>query len=415
MRVFSVIKYESIIHEFDPWFNFRATKYLAEKGIAEFQYWFDSESWYPLGRFVGHTVFPGLMYTTVFMKRVLELLLVPLDIKHICVFTAPVFSCVTCFYGYKITKQISGKTETGLVASLFIAVVPAYLSRSVAGSYDNEAISITLLLATFYYFLDAVESGSFVSSCVSAISYAYLVASWGGYSFVIAFIPLFVLACLITGKFTYKIYLAYSFFYVVANFWSMQTKFVEFKVWHKSEHLGSHFVFLCIQGKLIYDYLSKNFQSEELKRFLATFATLCCFAVVSVIFYMGFMGKTQFSERIMTLLDPSFAQKYIPIVASVSEHQPTTWTTLFFDLHFCLLLAPLGLYYTLKNTSRGKLFIALYFVVSLYFASIMVRLILVLFPAICIVSAIGISEFLSQVLNSTIPKLKEEQEDSKNV
>jgi dolichyl-diphosphooligosaccharide--protein glycosyltransferase len=104
VRIFSVIKYESIIHEFDPWFNFRATKYLAEKGIAEFQYWFDSESWYPLGRFVGHTVFPGLMYTTVFVKKILELLLIPLDIKHICVFTAPVFSCVTCFYGYKITK-----------------------------------------------------------------------------------------------------------------------------------------------------------------------------------------------------------------------------------------------------------------------------------------------------------------------
>lgn len=25
VRVFSVIRYESIIHEFDPWFNFRTT------------------------------------------------------------------------------------------------------------------------------------------------------------------------------------------------------------------------------------------------------------------------------------------------------------------------------------------------------------------------------------------------------
>lgn len=129
---------------------------------------------------------------------------------------------------------------------MFIAVIPAYLSRSVAGSYDNEAISITLLLATFYYFLNAIEKGSFFSSVLSALSYAYLVASWGGYSFVIAFIPLFVLASLITGMFNYRIYLAYSIFYVIGNFWSMQTKFVEFKVWHKSEHLGSHFVFLLI-------------------------------------------------------------------------------------------------------------------------------------------------------------------------
>lgn len=27
----------------------------------------------------------------------------------------------------------------------------------------------------------------------------------------------------------------------------------------------------------------------------------------------------------MTLLDPTYAKKYIPIIASVSEHQATTW------------------------------------------------------------------------------------------
>ena len=35
-------------------------------------------------------------------------------------------------------------------------------------------------------------------------------------------------------------------------------------------------------------------------------------------------GKTQWSGRSMTLLDPTFAKKYIPIIASVSEHQATT-------------------------------------------------------------------------------------------
>jgi len=62
-RVFSVIRYESIIHEFDPWFNFRATKILVDKGWYDFKYWIDSESWYPLGRYSGHTLFPGLMMT----------------------------------------------------------------------------------------------------------------------------------------------------------------------------------------------------------------------------------------------------------------------------------------------------------------------------------------------------------------
>ena len=61
VRVFSVIRYESIIHEFDPWFNFRATKFLVNNDFREFWNFFDSESWYPLGRNVGATVYPGLM------------------------------------------------------------------------------------------------------------------------------------------------------------------------------------------------------------------------------------------------------------------------------------------------------------------------------------------------------------------
>ena len=28
-RIFSIIRYESVIHEFDPWFNYRATKFLS--------------------------------------------------------------------------------------------------------------------------------------------------------------------------------------------------------------------------------------------------------------------------------------------------------------------------------------------------------------------------------------------------
>ena len=63
VRVFSVIRYESIIHEFDPWFNYRATKFLVNNNFKEFWNFFDSESWYPLGRNVGATVYPGLMVT----------------------------------------------------------------------------------------------------------------------------------------------------------------------------------------------------------------------------------------------------------------------------------------------------------------------------------------------------------------
>ena len=402
VRIFSVIRYESIIHEFDPWFNYRATRYLSEKGREEFSFWFDADSWYPLGRFVGHTVFPGLMYTTVAVEKALKFLLVPLDIKDICVFTAPVFSTITAFTGYLLTTEIYPRPEAGLLSALFLAVVPSYLSRSVAGSFDNEAISITQLVMTFYLFLKAAKQGSMLWAALCGLSYAYLVSSWGGYHFVIIFIPTFVLALIIVKKFDTNIYIAYNVFYVVGSFWSMQTKFVEFKVFSSSEHLMSHFVFVLSQGVLLFNYFKAKLSEEDLKSAVRYFLLTGAAIATATMIYLGLMGKTRFSERVMTLLDPNYAKNYIPIVASVSEHQPTSWATFFFDLQFLLVFSVVGLYFCLQKTTPAKLFIAFYMVVCIYLASLMIRLLLVVAPALCILSGIGVSKLMRKAIKAIV-------------
>ena len=37
IRLFAVINYGRVIHEFDPWFNYRATEYMAANGWDRFQ------------------------------------------------------------------------------------------------------------------------------------------------------------------------------------------------------------------------------------------------------------------------------------------------------------------------------------------------------------------------------------------
>lgn len=48
----------------NPRFNYRATRYFVEHGWDDFINWFDERAWYPLGRIVGGTVYPGLMLTS---------------------------------------------------------------------------------------------------------------------------------------------------------------------------------------------------------------------------------------------------------------------------------------------------------------------------------------------------------------
>ena len=37
IRLYAVIRYGRVIHEFDPWFNYRATEYMAANGWDKFQ------------------------------------------------------------------------------------------------------------------------------------------------------------------------------------------------------------------------------------------------------------------------------------------------------------------------------------------------------------------------------------------
>ncbi len=41
------------------YFNFRTTKFLAKEGFYSFHNWFDDRAWYPLGRIIGGTIYPG--------------------------------------------------------------------------------------------------------------------------------------------------------------------------------------------------------------------------------------------------------------------------------------------------------------------------------------------------------------------
>lgn len=50
------------------------------------------------------------------------------------------------------SAQVRGQ-GAGLASAAIIAVVPSYISRSVAGSYDLEAVAIFALVFVFYLYV----------------------------------------------------------------------------------------------------------------------------------------------------------------------------------------------------------------------------------------------------------------------
>ena len=129
--------------------------------------------------------------------------------------------------------------SAGLLAAAFIGIVPGYISRSVAGSYDNEAIAIFLLMFTFYCWIKALKQGSALFGTLAAVFYFYMVASWGGYVFITNMLPLHAFVLVLMGRFSTRLYVAYSSFYTVGTLASMQVPFVGFLPIRSSDHMSS--------------------------------------------------------------------------------------------------------------------------------------------------------------------------------
>jgi hypothetical protein len=55
IRLFAVSTYGMVIHEYDPWFNFRATEYLVDHGWSDFSTWVDRQAWWVFRTSFVHT------------------------------------------------------------------------------------------------------------------------------------------------------------------------------------------------------------------------------------------------------------------------------------------------------------------------------------------------------------------------
>jgi dolichyl-diphosphooligosaccharide---protein glycosyltransferase len=124
--------------------------------------------------------------------------------------------------------------------------------------------------------------------------------------------------------------------------------------------------------------------------FAIAFAGLVLLTVAGVI--------APWTGRFYSLFDTGYAKIHIPIIASVSEHQPTAWPSFFFDLNMLIWLFPAGIYMCFGTLSDEQVFLVIYAVLASYFAGVMVRLMLTLTPIVCVASALAISHILDTYL-----------------
>ena len=359
---------------------------------------YDERSWYPLGRPVGTTIYPGLQILSATVHYLLNQYGWEISLNDVCVYQPAWFSILTCLFTFGITYEASRSTTAGLASAYIMAIVPAHIMRSVAGGYDNESIAIGAMCMTFYFWVRSLrnEKSGWIGA-LAALAYTFMVAAWGGYVFVLNMVGVHAMFLLVFFNYSPQLHLSYSLFYIFGTIGAMQFPVVGSAPIKSLEQLGPMFVFFCIQLRYISDMAyEKYFKEEKIDKLrifqLKLFSAFIIILVVCVIMLAptGWFGPV--SSRIRGLFI-QHTRTGNPLVDSVAEHQATHSSAYMkFFQDFCII-SPLGLLSLLWNRNEAKYFVMIYALIAGYFSRKMNRLMLLLSPPMSILGGMVISGF----------------------
>lgn len=158
-------------------------------------------------------------------------------------------------------------------------------------------------------------------------------------------------------------------------------------------------------AQLVRSYVS----DQQFKNIVKIGAVVICLVgtiMFGLLTYKGWIAP--WTGRFYSLWDTGYAKKYIPIIASVSEHQPTAWPSFFMDLQFLIFLFPAGVVLCFRQLRDEHLFVIIYAVMASYFAGVMVRLMLTLTPVVCVTAAITLSTVLDTYIDPSEPDVADD-------
>ncbi|XP_010781845.1 dolichyl-diphosphooligosaccharide--protein glycosyltransferase subunit STT3B-like [Notothenia coriiceps] len=116
-------------------------------------------------------------------------------------------------------------------------------------------------------------------------------------------------------------------------------------------------VFALLQAYAFLQYLKDRLTRQEFQTLFLLGVSLAAGVVFLTVIYLTYTGYiAPWSGRFYSLWDTGYAKIHIPIIASVSEHQPTTWVSFFFDLHILVCTFPAGLWFCIKNINDERVF-----------------------------------------------------------
>ena len=394
------MRWGTYLSEFDPYFQYRETEYMVENGFFAWTSWHDDLRWYPYGHEIARTAFPGLPFTAASSYLVLNALGLPINLLEFVVLFPAIMGTLTCLVMYFLGKDIGGK-EVGLFSALFLALNAAYIGRTSWGFFDDETVGIFGILLFILFFLRSIETekpfkSSMIYAIAAGLSLGYIFISWGAAQYPMGMTVLFVFAMLLLRRYSSRLLFSYSTTFGIALFIAVNIPKNGLQFLTGSSVLPVFGVFLLL---CIYEAVGYIKTAKMKALFVIIFVALLIFSFF-MLSWLGFIKGLE--AKYLSVLNP-FERFTRPIMESVQEHRPSAWGSFYYDFGIGVFFVPFGLFFAVRNPTNRNVFLGIFGLTSIYFASSMIRLTLLMAPALCLLWALA----LVRLLRPFITLLKE--------
>jgi dolichyl-diphosphooligosaccharide--protein glycosyltransferase len=396
------LQYGAYFTAYDPLFQYRATKYVVENGFSSWWTWHDTLSWYPMGRNVANSAYPGIPFTAAFMFLIQKSMGLNISLYTVCLFFPVLMAVLTIFTIYYLGKEISGK-PTGIFAALFLSITPAFIQRTSLGFFDTENIGIFAIVATSLFFLRASDiqrrvEHSVVFGILSGVTLGFLYASWGAAKYITGMLMLYMIFLIISEKYNTRHLIAYNL-----------TIGLGFLIVFFTPRLGPMSL-LSLDSiaafSLVFFLIGYEVIKEKIDISVVSVAAAGLFIlVVLAIFVLPAIGiDIPIGFKFLKILNP-FTSTDSFLYESVAENHVVPWASIFNNYGIILTLSLYGTYLSIIKPNEKNLYAVLFFLTSLYFAGVMSRLTQILTVPACLIGGYGL-------VNGLAPFLKEQSHQS---
>lgn len=395
------------LNEFDPFFNYRATQYIVDNGLVVYFEWHDDLSWYPNGRDISQTS-QVVLHTTA--AATYWIFGGGMDLYDFTILFPVVFGSLSAIVIFALVRVIGG-TTAGLFAALFLSVSLPLIVRGSIGWFKSEPLGLFFGILATYFLLSGLHSTNkkiAIAKLIAAgITLPLSISAWGGSQFFIIPIGIFFLTLpFVRSDHKFLVWAVPLFtavvFFVSLGFERLSLHFL-FGLGGASILIPTIFLIACIFIQ------SKSNENKKLRNGLL-FLILILIIATSVLIINA---STEFlplpSYRYLNAINP-FLTTSVPLVDSVAEHASTTISQSFFFHSILMIFAGLGIWLILKNHKiKNSSFIKndlisfslIFGLIGIYVSSAFVRLEVFASLSLIILSSVGLSILVKEILNHT--------------